>query len=305
MSDLDRTDRSPPRTRVNASSHFDHALRLHQSGQTKAAAAAYRRAIAETTDHADAHHLLGVIALRQGLYAQAVRLIVTAVLARPHDALYARSLGVALMGSGDAVAAARAFTKAIRLRPDYPEAYHGLGVALRALSHYRAAAWSFYRALLCRPRYAQASRNYETILSRLRPAIQGQFVKPRPNQLDRSIRLQAAREANGMDEAHDRESGFTVFDALLILTILSLITGSLLGRGPFRNPSLETRVVIGDLAHRLRTARMAELLSRKVQVAGAAVRLPMSIRVIYASVAGCAATAGRIAVASRIASVQL
>ncbi len=304
MSDLERTDRSPPTTLVNATSHFDDALRLHQSGQTEAAAAAYRRAIAETTDHADAHHLLGVIALRHGLYAEAVKLIVVAVLARPGDAHYARSLGVALMGTGDAVAAAQAFTKAIRLRPDYPEAYHGLGIALRARSHYRAAAYSFYRALLCRPRYAEAGRNYAIVLSKLRLVAEDRFIKPKASQLNRSVRLQAAREARGADRASE-EWGFTVFDALLILAVLSLMTGSALGRGPFRNPALEARVAIGDLAQRLRTARATELLGRKAHVASAALKLSMSIRVIYTGVAERALTAGRLAVVSGTVSVHL
>ena len=58
----------------NLQALFQDGLRAHQAGQLPDAEAAYRRVLGLVADHADANHLLGVIAHQAGDHGTAVEL---------------------------------------------------------------------------------------------------------------------------------------------------------------------------------------------------------------------------------------
>lgn len=276
--------------------------------------AAYQRVIAEMPSHADAHHLLGVIALGQGRYAEAVHSLRIAVSARPDSAQYAKTLGSALISSGDPEAAAALFTQAIRLQPNYPEAYYGLGSALRLQGRYREAACNFYRALLYRPGYAGARRNLVAALSKLPRMGDRRLIKRNGEYLDRNHRMSLARQdwSPFQDPRPPgepaNEDGFTLLETLIVLVVLSLMAGLVLARGPSRSPTFEVRAAAANLAQTLRGARaMAiltgaparveiDLLNRQIRSGANALILPASVRLTYTAVSGRSA-AGRAVVA--------
>jgi type II secretion system protein H len=279
----------------------------------------YRRVIAEMPDHSDAHHLLGVIALGQGLYAEAVQLLTVAVLIRPDSAQYTKSLGSALIASGDPEAAAVSFAAAVRLQPSYPAAYYGLGSALCLQGRYREAAYNFYRALICRPRYAEARRNLTAALSKLRFMSGNKPIKRNVKHLERNIRMLATQQDTWPDQdpgpsgelSHgpNDKAGFTLLETLVVLVVLSLMAGLVLARGPSRSPSFEVRTAASNLAQTLRGARATailtgeptrvevDLLGRRARTSAGALLVPASIRLTYTAVSGRTVAAGRAIVA--------
>lgn len=57
------------------------------------------------------------------------------------------------------------------------------------------------------------------------------------------------------------ERGFTLIELLVVLAILALSLGLVLGRGPWRSPTLDARAAAGQVAQGLRLAR-AQAISR-------------------------------------------
>ena len=72
----------------NLQALFQDGLRAHQAGQLPDAEAAYRRVLGLDADHADANHLLGVIAHQAGDHGAAVELIGKAIRHAPSTAAY-------------------------------------------------------------------------------------------------------------------------------------------------------------------------------------------------------------------------
>lgn len=114
----------------------------------------------------EAHHVLGLLALRDGRYAEAIAPLRAAVRLAPDSAELRHNLGVALLGDGKTAGARLELEAALRLAPDHPEAHNALGmVAVRegrageAEAHYRAA-------LAARPGLVEARNNLATVLAR-------------------------------------------------------------------------------------------------------------------------------------------
>ncbi|MGE0093346.1 MAG: tetratricopeptide repeat protein [Alphaproteobacteria bacterium] len=156
-------------------------LAHHNGGRLDEAEACYRRILAASPDHADANHLLGVIAHQRGDHRAGIALIEKALVQRPKAAVFHRNLGTALLAAGEAMRAAEAHRTALALQPDFAEAHHSLAEALRTLekpqeaeAHYRQAlllkpGFAFARnglglALAAQGRYAEAEAEYRAVL---------------------------------------------------------------------------------------------------------------------------------------------
>ncbi|MFQ5935082.1 MAG: tetratricopeptide repeat protein, partial [Acidiferrobacterales bacterium] len=98
---------------------LDQALAHHQAGRLEEAEALYREILAQQPDHADALHLLGVMALQSGQPKEAVALIERAIDIDGQVADYHNNLGEALRAQDKLEAAMRAYEKALALRPDF------------------------------------------------------------------------------------------------------------------------------------------------------------------------------------------
>jgi len=138
---------------------FQLALQRHQSGRLAEAESIYRQILAAQPNHADALHLLGVIAQQVGRNEAAVDYILQAIAIDPHHPVAHSNLGEAWRALGrfdEAVAACR---RALELKPDFPEAHNNLGNALRGKGQIEEAAAAFRRALEIKPDYAEAHNN--------------------------------------------------------------------------------------------------------------------------------------------------
>jgi len=169
------------------------AIAHHQAGRFAQAETIYRQILVQQPQHADALHLLGLIAVATGHPGEAAELIGRAIARSPAQAIYHANLGVTLhrlgrdsealaclmrsvalapdsaenrfnlaevlhnLGRSDeAIASCR---QALALLPDYPEAHNLLGIVLAHTAQAEQAVASYRAALALRPGWAEAHNN--------------------------------------------------------------------------------------------------------------------------------------------------
>src|ERR1700730_16351976 len=100
---------------------FAAGLAHHQAGRLAQAETHYRETLAAQPDHADALHLLGVIASQIGRHDLAVDLIGRAIAHDRGNSLYYSNHGLALAGLRRFEEAVKSYDRALALRPSYAE----------------------------------------------------------------------------------------------------------------------------------------------------------------------------------------
>jgi len=175
------------------------AVQHHQAGRLATAEQIYRQILAAEPNHADALHLLGVIALQQGKPELAVQHIERAIGLNGAAAVFRTNLGEAYRALRRIPEAVACYRRAVELKPDYAEAhqnlgdllweqgkldeatacyqrtvelkpahadgYHKLGNALKELGKLEAAVASYRRAVELQPESAAAHSNLGVALS--------------------------------------------------------------------------------------------------------------------------------------------
>ena len=137
----------------------EQAVRMHQSGNVRGAAAAYRVLLTTDPRNAQLLNLLGVASLQLGDAADAVKLLSEAVKRQPSAADYHDNLGSALRAAGNPASAVEAHRKALRLRPGHAPYLFNLGNALAAMGVHHQAADAYAKSLVARPGHAGAMFN--------------------------------------------------------------------------------------------------------------------------------------------------
>ena len=126
----------------------------------------YRQIIQIDDRHANAHHLLGVVAFQTGRAEQAVQLISHALGLKPSTAIYHFNLGAAQAALGLVTEAVAHYEQALWLQPDFTEAHNNLANALSFLGRLDEAAASYRQALRRKPDCAEAHNNLGIVLER-------------------------------------------------------------------------------------------------------------------------------------------
>ncbi|MCH7539692.1 MAG: tetratricopeptide repeat protein [Proteobacteria bacterium] len=176
------------------------AIHHHRAGRLRQAEALYRQILEVRRDHADALHLMGVLAHQIGEHNIAIDMITRAIASNAEAPLYHYHLGEAyraaerfetavqsyqrslaldpnyahthynlanaLMGQGQAEKAAVSFRRALALKPDDPDTHNNLGDALMELGRPDEAVASFRRALDLKPDYPEVYLNLGNALKR-------------------------------------------------------------------------------------------------------------------------------------------
>ena len=149
---------------ANLDQAFALALQHHQAGRLAEAEQSYRQILRQQPAHADAMHLLGVIALQTGHVEPAFELIQRAVALRPDGAVYRNNLGQVLERMGRFDEAAPCYEVAIALDPKYAEAFNNLGRVLERRGDLVAAETRYREAIRLDPTYAEPQTNLGNVL---------------------------------------------------------------------------------------------------------------------------------------------
>ena len=105
---------------------LQEAIRFHRLGSLAEAERLYASILQQDPDHADALHLLGVMACKCGRYQAAMDCISKALAINPNAPEYYNSLGVVQQGIGNEAEAVGSYLQAIALKDDYIEPYSNL-----------------------------------------------------------------------------------------------------------------------------------------------------------------------------------
>ena len=138
----------------------------HRSGRLQEARARYEAALARMPRHADAWHLLGVVAMQEQRHADALDLISRAIEITP-QATYFDNLGCALRSWGKLAAAVESHEQALALDPHHFRAHNNLGLALMDMRLPAAAAAGFRKSLAINSEFAEAHSNLGNVLREL------------------------------------------------------------------------------------------------------------------------------------------
>jgi tetratricopeptide (TPR) repeat protein len=149
---------------------LSRAMEHHQAGRISEAEHTYREILTTDPDHADALHLLGLLAYQASDYTGAVTLIRRAIMSNQRVAPYYSHLGLALHMQGKFEEAVAAYEQALQLNPEFAEAHSNLGNILQAQGEIDAAVRRYKRALEIKPDYAEACSNLGNALT-----IQGEL----------------------------------------------------------------------------------------------------------------------------------
>jgi predicted O-linked N-acetylglucosamine transferase (SPINDLY family) len=144
---------------------FDLALQHHQSGRLAEAEALYRQILAADPNHAEAWHLLGVIAHAVGRSDLAVEWIQRSIMLAPNYAVAHNNLGGILRSQGRFDEALAAFRQALQLEPHFAEAWSNLGDALRERGQIEEAEDALRRALQINPQLVDAHTHLAAVLA--------------------------------------------------------------------------------------------------------------------------------------------
>jgi protein O-GlcNAc transferase len=179
----------------------------HQAGRLAEAEACYRRVPAGQSGHADALHLLGVIAQQRGRHDLAVEWINQAIKHNEQNAAYFCSLGISLNQQGKLDEAVVAYRQAIRIKPDFANAYSNLAGALRSQGKIDEATAAYRDAIGINPDLAEAYANLGNALCDQRDldgavAAYRQAIRLKPGLAEANFWLANALRVQGkLDEA--------------------------------------------------------------------------------------------------------
>lgn len=141
---------SPPALKTAQTNHeqaIQLAVKHHQAGRLPEAETIYRRVLADQPLHADALHLLGVVAYQSGRPEEAIALARQAIASAPLAALFHANLGAIYHGLRRWVEAAACYRQVLALDPSHQEASGRLRDVCREMGLAQFEAGDYVSAL--------------------------------------------------------------------------------------------------------------------------------------------------------------
>ena len=140
------------------------AIQHHQAGRLQAAEQIYRKILQAERNHADAWHLLGLIAHQVGKHDVAIEHIAYAIRLAGDRAPFHQSLGDVYRALRRLPEAVACYRRALELMPDFAGAHNNLALVLNDLGKPDEAAACCRRALELSPDFAEAHNNLANAL---------------------------------------------------------------------------------------------------------------------------------------------
>jgi predicted O-linked N-acetylglucosamine transferase (SPINDLY family)/ADP-heptose:LPS heptosyltransferase len=145
---------------------FLQAFELHQQGDFVQAEALYKATLQEQPQHAEALHLLGVLASQRGQAQLAIDLISQSLRINPDNAVAHSNIGLAFHALNRLDEALASHERALTLEPDYADALYNRGNVLLACQQFDLALNSYDKALSIQPDYVEALCNRGIVLQK-------------------------------------------------------------------------------------------------------------------------------------------
>lgn len=142
---------------VDTQTLVNQALAHHRAGQLAEAERLYLQVLDIDPNHADAIHLLGMVAFQAGELDRAATTIRRAIALHPTAASYHSNLGNVLQAQDQLVEAAASYRQALVLRPGLAETHINLGNILQQLGDVDGSLAEFRVALQFNPDLAEAA----------------------------------------------------------------------------------------------------------------------------------------------------
>jgi tetratricopeptide (TPR) repeat protein len=143
---------------------WGQALAHYQTGRLTEAEEACRQVQDAEPCHAEAVHLLGVLAHQKGRNDEAAGRLALATRLCPDNAGFHYNLGVAQQMLGRLDEAAASYRQALHLQPDHADAHHNLGFFLAQQGSPREAETHYRAAVRLKPDHAGAHHNLALLL---------------------------------------------------------------------------------------------------------------------------------------------
>ena len=143
---------------------FSTAMQYHRGGRLSEAESLYRQILQTDSNHADALHMLGVLAHQTGRQQLAIDMMSLAIAQNGQVPAFHNNLGNAYAAAGKWQDAETSYRRALDRKRDYAEAHYNLGGALRAQGRLDEAVTSYDQALALRPNHAETYLNLSTTL---------------------------------------------------------------------------------------------------------------------------------------------
>jgi protein O-GlcNAc transferase len=182
------------------------AMRHHQAGRFMDAERLYEQILRSDSRHADAMHLLGVLAHQTGRQDAAAVLIGNAIAEMPRMPAFHNNLGNVRKAQGRLDDADAAYLSALKLNPDYVEAHYNRGLIRQAQGRLEEAAHCYGQVLARMSHHAEAHNNLGNVLQaqgKLDQALAayGQALRHKPNFADAHSNAGNVLRAQGDAEA--------------------------------------------------------------------------------------------------------
>jgi protein O-GlcNAc transferase len=144
---------------------LEEGLRHHQAGRFDQAEELYRRILSTNPRQPDALHLLGMAVFARGIPQEGRDLILRAIEAKPHEAVFHANLGLVLEALRSWAEAEAAYRRSLRLNPNNPAALNNLGNLHRVAWRLDDAARCYKAALALDPHFTAAENNLGNTLA--------------------------------------------------------------------------------------------------------------------------------------------
>ena len=135
----------------------------HQLGENEIALSFLERAVTERASFAEAESNLGTVLLTLGRSVDAVRTLRVAHTSAPYNPVILFNLGNALMAVNNMLEAEKAYEKAVKLKQDYAQAWCQLGLVRRDLGKMDGAVTAYEKAVAANSEFSEALYNLANV----------------------------------------------------------------------------------------------------------------------------------------------